>query len=81
MKSALRRRELDAGQHAEHAADREEHERRGHEAQADDGMVDRGETLQPGPGGPDRGELAVQPQRRAALRRLLDGLTHFLSFR
>ena len=33
----------------------------------------------PGPGGPDRGELAVQPQRRSALRQLLDGFTHFLS--
>ncbi len=57
------RSELDAGQHAEHAADREEDERRGHEAQADDGMVDGGEALQAGPSGPDRGELAVQPQR------------------
>ena len=42
----LGRRELHTGQHAEHAGDGEEHERRDHHAHADDGMVDSGETLQ-----------------------------------
>src|SRR5208282_2384469 len=69
-------RELDTGQHAEHATNREEYERRGHEAQADDGVVDRGEALQPWPSRPDRGELSMQPQRRASLWRSIDGRAH-----
>jgi hypothetical protein len=67
---------VDTGQHAEHAANCEEHERRGHETQTDDGMVDCSETLQPRPNGPDRDELPVQPERRAALRRPIDGRAH-----
>jgi hypothetical protein len=69
-------RELNPGQHAEHAADREEGEGRGHEAQADDGMIDRGEAPEAGPRAPDRGEPSVQYQRRAAPRRRACGIAH-----
>src|SRR5262249_19954413 len=55
--------ELNAGQHAEYAADGKEHECRGHEAQAKDGMIDRREPLPSRPGGPDRGELPVELER------------------
>ena len=73
------RRELDAGQHAEHAADREERERRDHHAHADDGMVDRGEALQSRPGGPYRDQLPVQSQRGGCGRRLFDRCAHLFT--
>ena len=33
----------------------------------------------PRPGGPDRGELPVQPQRGSRLRQLVNGFTHFFA--
>ncbi len=53
----VRRGQLHARQHAEHAGDREEDERRDHHAHADDRMVDRGEALPARPGGPDLGSV------------------------
>ena len=44
-------------------------------------MVDRGEALQSRPGRPDRGELPMQPQRRFALRRPIDGCAHCFRLR
>ena len=67
MNARLGRCELHASQHAEHAANCEEHKCRRHEAYADDGMVDRRETLQRRACGPDLRELAVQSHRRAAI--------------
>src|SRR5262249_49586819 len=58
------------------AGDHEEHEGRDHDPQADDGVVDRGEALQPGPGRPDRVELAVEPQRPPARLRRAGRRTH-----
>src|SRR6516164_1785064 len=76
----LWRRELYASQHAEHAANREEHKCRRHEAYADDSVVDRRKALQSRAGGPDLLELAVQSYRRAALWRVFDRGIHCATF-
>ncbi len=58
--------ELGADEHRENAGRHEEHERRQHEASADDGVVHRGEARPTGRRAPDGAEFAVQAERSAA---------------